>query len=99
MAILASLLCGLIFGAGLLVSGMVQPAKVLGFLDIFGAWDPSLAIVMMSALAVAIPGFALAKRRSPLPALSLWPSKNDIDRPLVMGAALFGVGWGLVGLC
>ena len=63
MQIIAPLLCGLIFGAGLLVSGMVQPAKVLGFLDIFGAWDPSLAVVMAAALAVSIPGFRLAKRR------------------------------------
>jgi uncharacterized membrane protein YedE/YeeE len=101
MRMIASLVCGLVFGAGLLISGMVQPKKVLGFLDIFGAWDPSLAIVMTAALAVSTPGFMLAKGRSrPLLATkSFWPTKREIDRPLVVGAALFGLGWGLVGLC
>ncbi|MDO9298318.1 YeeE/YedE family protein [Bradyrhizobium sp.] len=101
MAMIASLLCGLIFGAGLLISGMVQPTKVLAFLDVFGAWDPSLAVVMMAALAVSAPGFMLAKGRSrPLLAVrSFWPARDDIDRPLVIGSAMFGVGWGLVGLC
>src|SRR5207253_10860469 len=99
--IIAPLLCGLIFGTGLLVSGMVQPTKVLGFLDIFGAWDPSLAVVMATALAVAAPGFLLARRRAQ-PVLAgqyFWPGKSDIDAPLVLGAGLFGIGWGLVGLC
>jgi len=101
MAMIASLVCGLIFGAGLLISGMVQPTKVLGFLDIFGIWDPSLAVVMLAALAVAIPGFMLVNGRSRplLAARSLWPTKRDIDLPLIVGAALFGIGWGLVGLC
>ncbi len=101
MLIIATLICGLIFGWGLLISGMVQPAKVLAFLDIFGAWDPSLAVVMIAALAVSVPGFMLAKRRGRpiLAAQSLWPAKTDIDRPLVIGSALFGAGWGLVGLC
>src|SRR6266436_6515153 len=101
MPMIASLLCGLIFGAGLLISGMVQPTKVLGFLDIFGAWDPSLAVVMAAALAVSGPGFMLANGRArPLLATrSFWPTRRDIDRPLISGAALFGVGWGLVGLC
>jgi uncharacterized membrane protein YedE/YeeE len=101
MRMIASLVCGLVFGAGLLISGMVQPTKVLGFLDIFGAWDPSLAIVMAAALAVSTPGFMLAKGRSrPLLATkSFWPTKREIDRPLVVGAVLFGLGWGLVGLC
>src|ERR1700676_3123699 len=101
MRIIAPLFCGLIFGAGLLISGMVQPTKVLGFLDIFGAWDPSLAVVMAAALAVSVPGFMLAKRRSQpwLAKQYFWPSKSKIDLPLVTGAALFGVGWGLVGLC
>lgn len=101
MSMIASLLCGLVFGAGLLISGMVQPTKVLGFLDFFGAWDPSLAVVMAAALAVSVPGFMLAKGRSqPLLAVrSLWPARDDIDRPLVAGSALFGIGWGLVGLC
>jgi uncharacterized protein len=101
MQIIAPLLCGLIFGAGLLVSGMMQPSKVLGFLDIFGAWDPSLAVVMAAALAVSMPGFRLANRRArPLLAEQcFWPTKTQVDPPLVLGAALFGVGWGLVGLC
>ena len=96
----APLLCGLIFGTGLLVSGMVQPTKVLGFLDIFGAWDPSLAVVMAAALAVATPGFMLARQRArPMLAGHFWPVKSGIDAPLVLGAGLFGIGWGLVGLC
>jgi uncharacterized membrane protein YedE/YeeE len=101
MPMIASLLCGLIFGAGLLISGMVQPTKVLAFLDIFGAWDPSLAVVMIAALAVSVPGFRLASGRSQplLAARSFWPTKRDIDSSLVVGAALFGIGWGLVGLC
>src|SRR3979490_3298520 len=101
MWIVAPLFCGLVFGAGLLISGMVQPAKVLGFLDIFGAWDPSLAVVMIAALAVTVPGFLLARRRAqPLLARqSLWPTRTQVDPSLVLGAALFGVGWGLVGLC
>ena len=102
MPMVASLLCGLIFGVGLLISGMVQPTKVLGFLDIFGAWDPSLAVVMAAALAVSVPGFLLVNGRS-RPLLGtrsfFWPTKRDIDSPLVVGAALFGIGWGLVGLC
>ena len=101
MRMIASLFCGLVFGAGLLISGMVQPTKVLGFLDIFGAWDPSLAVVMVAALAVSVPGFRLASGRSQplLDTHSFWPTKRDIDSPLVVGAALFGIGWGLVGLC
>src|SRR5882672_3786673 len=101
MWIIAPLLCGLIFGAGLLISGMVQPTKVLGFLDIFGAWDPSLAVVMAAALAVATPGFMLARQRARpvLAAQYFWPGKSEVDAPLVLGAGLFGVGWGLVGLC
>ena len=101
MWIIAPLICGLIFGTGLLVSGMVQPTKVLGFLDIFGAWDPSLAVVMAAALAVAAPGFMRAKN-CPRPVLAgqyFWPGKSEIDARLVLGAGLFGIGWGLVGLC
>ena len=99
---LAGLLCGLIFGFGLLISGMMQPTKVLGFLDLFGgAWDPSLAVVMAAALAVAAAGYALARRQGqPLfAAQSLWPTARQVDGPLVTGAVLFGIGWGLVGLC
>src|SRR5258705_5005865 len=100
MPMIASLLCGLIFGAGLLISGMVQPTKVLGFLDIFGAWDPSLAVVMVAALAVSVPGFMLANGRSRplLTARSFWPTKRDIDSPPIVWAALFGICWGLVRL-
>ena len=101
MRIIAPLICGLIFGLGLLISGMVQPTKVLGFLDIFGAWDPSLAVVMAAALAVSVPGFRLAGRnaRPWFAGQYFRPGQSGIDRPLVAGAALFGIGWGLVGLC
>ncbi len=95
------LLCGLIFGSGLLVSDMMQPSKVLAFLDLFGSWDPSLAVVMAAALVVTWPGFAVARRREQpvLARNSFWPTASSIDRPLVIGSVLFGVGWGLVGLC
>lgn len=101
MLIFASFACGLIFGAGLLISGMTQTEKVLGFLDIFGAWDATLAFVMAGAVAVSSIGFALARRRgAPMfAAQSLWPTRKDIDTPLIAGAVLFGIGWGLVGLC
>ncbi len=93
--------CGLVFGVGLLISGMIQPAKVLGFLDVAGAWDPSLAVVMGAALAVTSAGFAVARRRGqPLfDRQSLWPTSTVIDRRLLAGSVLFGAGWGLVGLC
>jgi uncharacterized membrane protein YedE/YeeE len=101
MLALASFICGLIFGWGLLISGMTQPAKVLGFLDVLGQWDPTLGFVMAGALAVSAIGFAIVKRRAApiFAAESLWPSRSDIDRPLVVGSVLFGTGWGLVGLC
>jgi uncharacterized membrane protein YedE/YeeE len=101
MHALASLLCGLTFGFGLLLSGMTQPAKVLGFLDVLGRWDPTLAFVMAGALAVSGAGYALARRsnRPVFASQHLWPTRTDIDRPLVMGSILFGIGWGLVGLC
>ena len=103
--ILAALVSGLVFGVGLAISGMTQPTKVLGFLDVLGfatgRWDPTLAFVMIGALAVAAPGFLLTRRRArPLFAtIAAWPSKREIDRPLLAGAVLFGIGWGLVGLC
>lgn len=99
--VLASFICGLIFGAGLLISGMTQTEKVLGFLDIFGAWDATLAFVMAGAVAVATIGFVLARQRgTPILAVqSLWPTRRDIDTSLIVGATLFGIGWGLVGFC
>ncbi len=99
--VLSALLCGLLFGAGLAVSGMMNPEKVLGFLDVAGAWDPTLAFVMGGALAVTIPGFVLLKKRAgPVfsPEFS-FPTRRDIDPKLVIGAAIFGVGWGIVGFC
>ena len=101
MLILASLACGFIFGLGLLISGMTQPSKVLDFLDVFGPWDPSLAVVMAAALVVSGVGIMLAQQR-PQPVLAPRfdiPTKTAIDTPLLAGSALFGIGWGLVGLC
>jgi hypothetical protein len=97
----AAFLCGFIFGAGLMVSGMSQPAKVLNFLDLFGTWDASLALVMAAALVVSSAGYAFAKRRDrPYVATqSYWPNATAIDPPLVLGSMMFGIGWGLVGLC
>jgi uncharacterized protein len=100
MLVLAGLICGFVFGWGLLISGMMQPAKVLAFLDVLGAWDPSLLVVMASALAVGSAGYAFARPRTPMFATrNLWPDKTTIDAPLVIGATLFGIGWGLSGLC
>ncbi|RVT91747.1 YeeE/YedE family protein [Rhodovarius crocodyli] len=99
--ILPALAAGALFGLGLIVSGMANPAKVLAFLDIAGEWDPSLAFVMGGAIPVAALGFALAKRRAaPLcaPAFSP-PTKQGLDARLLGGAALFGIGWGLAGFC
>lgn len=93
-AIVIAALAGLIFGLGLIVSGMVFPAKVLGFLDLAGAWDPSLALVMAGAIAVGLPAFAWARR-----ARVQLPGATRIDRRLVGGSLLFGIGWGLAGLC
>lgn len=99
--IVAAVLSGVLFGAGLALSGMMNPAKVLNFLDLAGDWDPSLGLVMGGALAVAAPAFALARRqRHPLFATSFEvPSRHDLDPRLIGGAALFGLGWGIVGLC
>jgi len=97
---IAAFVCGLLFGVGLMISGMSQPAKVLAFLDVAGDWDPSLALVMVAALAVSALGFAFAKERKPLFApRSLWPGTAGIDARLISGAVLFGLGWGLAGLC
>ena len=93
--------CGLLFGIGLLLSGMANPAKVLGFLDLAGHWDPSLAFVMAGAIALAAPAFRLARtRQSSLAGVPMrLPTSRRIDRRLVGGALLFGVGWGLAGFC
>lgn len=98
---IASLLAGLVFGLGLIVSGMANPAKILGFLDVGGAWDPSLAFVMAGAVAVSTVGFLLAGRRkeSLLGGPLALPSLRHIDRRLVGGSLLFGVGWGIAGFC
>jgi uncharacterized membrane protein YedE/YeeE len=92
---------GLLFGLGLIVSGMADPAKVLGFLDLAGAWDPSLALVMGGAVAVGLLAYPLAKRRGNtlLGGPLQLPAKRDIDRRLVGGSLLFGIGWGLAGIC
>ncbi|GJD87159.1 hypothetical protein BHAOGJBA_0659 [Methylobacterium hispanicum] len=92
---------GLLFGLGLLVSGMADPAKVLAFLDVTGRWDPSLAFVMAGAVAVSATGYLVARRRGrPLLASRLEiPNRRDLDPRLIAGAAVFGIGWGLVGLC
>nr|WP_246504974.1 YeeE/YedE family protein [Microvirga antarctica] len=98
---LSAFASGLLFGLGLIVAQMIDPQKVLGFLDVFGRWDPSLALVMASAVAVSALGFAAAKRlRIPLFARKLdIPNRRDLDARLVIGSSLFGIGWGLVGLC
>ncbi len=102
MNYLIALLSGLVFGLGLLISGLANPSKVLGFLDLAGAWDPSLALVMAAAIAVAIVPFTLARRRTRTyltnQAMQL-PSSRQIDKPLVLGALIFGAGWGLAGFC
>lgn len=94
-------LWGMVFGVGLAISGMTNPAKVLAFLDVFGSWDPTLAFVMGAGLAVSGPAFAYARRRERAwlgDAFAL-PTRPDLDASLLVGAALFGIGWGLAGLC
>jgi uncharacterized protein len=92
---------GLLFGWGLLISGMTDPGKVTGFLDLAGAWDPSLAFVMGGGILVGLFGFALAKKRTTsfLGAAMHLPTSRDIDRRLVLGSLVFGAGWGLAGFC
>ena len=99
--LLAAVAAGFVFGAGLALSDMTNPAKVQNFLDLLGAWDPSLAFVMGAALGVSALGYQIARRRgSPLltGAFSL-PTRSDLDPELLAGAALFGIGWGLGGFC
>ena len=101
MSTFFAFLAGLVFGIGLLVSGMTDPGQVLCFLDLAGNWDPSLALVMVGAIAVGLVAFALAKQR----ALSLLglpmqlPTARQIDRRLVLGSLTFGIGWGVAGIC
>lgn len=101
MTALTALLSGLVFGFGLLLSGMADPAKVLAFLDLAGAWDPSLMLVMAGAIAVGVPAFARARRMkaSMLDQPMQLPTARQIDRRLVLGSLGFGVGWGMAGIC
>lgn len=101
MKLISALLSGLLFGIGLILSGMTDPAKVIGFLDIGGRWDPSLALVMGGAVLVGLLAFPFASLRQ-----TAWlgdpmrlPTSRQIDRPLIVGALLFGAGWGLAGYC
>jgi len=98
---ISEFLVGLLFGLGLILSGMTDPSKVVGFLDIFGLWDPSLALVMGGAIAVGFFAFTLAKKRTVnfLGGALHLPKSSQIDKPLVIGAVLFGAGWGLAGFC
>lgn len=101
MHVIAAFVAGLVFGLGLILSGMVDPAKVLGFLDLAGLWDPSLAFVMAGAIAIGIFAFALARQRtvSYLGLKMKLPTARQIDRRLIGGSLLFGVGWGIAGFC
>lgn len=101
MRLASAFAIGLIFGLGIALSGMINPAKVLNFFDLAGTWDPSLAFVMAGALAVAVPGYRLVLRR-PAPVMEnrfQLPDTRVIDRRLVLGSATFGVGWGIAGFC
>jgi uncharacterized membrane protein YedE/YeeE len=101
MKIVFQFFAGLLFGIGLILSGMTDPSKVIGFLDLLGTWDPSLAFVMGGAVLVGFVGFYLAKRRT----ITLleepihWPEQEDIDKKLIIGSLIFGAGWGLAGFC
>lgn len=101
MSFLVNLVLGLLFGAGLVVSGMADPAKILNFLDLFGTWDPSLIFVMGGAVVVAFVGFRLVLRRdAPIAGKTFHlPTRKDIDARVIVGPAIFGVGWGLGGFC
>jgi uncharacterized membrane protein YedE/YeeE len=98
---LTALLAGLLFGIGLLLAGMANPTKVVGFLDLAGAWDPSLALVMVGAIALAAGPLAWAKRRaqSLLGAPMQLPTKRELDPRLIGGSLVFGIGWGIAGIC
>ena len=99
--VLTALLIGLVFGTGIALSGMINPAKVLNFFDVAGSWDPSLAFVIGGALIVTAIGYRLVLKR-PAPLLEArfhLPARRDIDLPLLAGAGLFGIGWGIAGFC
>lgn len=101
MRIISAFTTGLIFGIGLIISGMTNPAKIIGFLDITGQWDPSLLLVMLGAVSITFVAFRFVERKS----VSLLgdniqlPKKTGLDKPLIVGAVLFGIGWGLAGYC
>ena len=101
MPILIALVAGVVFGAGLTISDMINPARVLSFLDVAGHWDPSLLFVMVGALVTTFVGYRLVMRRSaPLFEKNFaTPTRGDVDGPLLLGSAMFGVGWGLAGIC
>lgn len=101
MQIIAAAIAGLLFGLGIVVSGLIDPAKVLNFLDPLGHWDPSLALVMGGAVAVTSVGykFVFVRGRPLLSSGFHLPTASDVDAPLLIGAAVFGIGWGLVGYC
>lgn len=101
MKLLSAFIAGLVFGLGLILSGMADPSKVIAFLDLAGPWDPSLALVMGGAIAVASVGFYFASKRSRavLGDVMRMPTATRIDRPLVLGSLAFGAGWGLAGYC
>ena len=101
VVIIAALGAGIVVGAGLALAGMLNPSKVVGFLDIFGAWDPSLGLVMAGGILVNATGhYFVMKRKKPVFEKTFdLPSSQTIDRPLVLGSVIFGIGWGLAGLC
>ena len=101
MRLLTAFVAGLIFGLGLIISGMTNPAKVIGFLDVFGQWDPSLGLVMGGAILIGVFAFGVAKTRktSLLGNTMQLPTSKDIDKKLLGGSLLFGIGWGLAGYC
>lgn len=101
MGKLTALIAGLVFGLGLLLAGMVNPKKVLAFLDLAGAWDPSLALVMVAAIGVAIGPLTWARRQSSslLGSPMQLPTRRDVDRRLIGGSLIFGIGWGIAGIC
>ena len=101
MKLIVTFICGLLFGSGLTISNMINPTKIQNFLDITGNWDPSLALVMLSALIITFLGYRLALK-NPAPILGekfMMPLKQAVDKSLVIGSSIFGIGWGLAGYC